>query len=124
MPVKSKRRKYELRRDWYAKYPEAAMVDGARRRAKQRGLAFTITRADVRIPSHCPALGIKLGKGGKRQACDNSPSLDRIDNTKGYIPGNVVVVSNLANQIKSTATYAQVRAVADFYEFLKLFPGG
>jgi hypothetical protein len=85
---------------------------------------FTIKRSDIHIPTHCPALGIKLQKGGKGQACDNSPTLDRIDNTKGYIPGNIIVVSKLANQIKSTATYKQVKAVAAFYEFLHLFPEG
>lgn len=40
---------------------------------------------------------------------DNSPSLDRIDPTKGYVPGNVQVVSFLANRAKSNLSDAQLR---------------
>lgn len=35
-------------------------------------------------------------------------SLDRIDNTQGYIPGNVEVVSYLANMMKSSASREQL----------------
>lgn len=45
-----------------------------------------------------------------------SASLDRIDPALGYVLGNVLIISNLANQIKTCATTAQVRAVADFME--------
>jgi hypothetical protein len=31
-------------------------------------------------------------------------SLDRVDNTKGYIPGNVRVISRKANLMKSSLT--------------------
>jgi len=53
-----------------------------------------------------------LVKGGNN---NNSPSLDRIDNTKGYTPDNVVVVSNRANSIKRDATPDELMAVAKFY---------
>ena len=32
---------------------------------------------------------------------DNSPTLDRIDNSAGYVPGNVWVISSLANRCKN-----------------------
>ena len=59
----------------------------------------------VEYPKVCPVLGIELDwnvkiNGGQ----DNSPSLDRIDSTKGYIPGNVMIMSKLANAMKSNAT--------------------
>jgi hypothetical protein len=41
----------------------------------------------------------------------------RIDPTKGYIPGNVVLVSHQANSIMGNATSPQrVRQVADWYD--------
>jgi len=63
-------------------------------------------------------LGIKLswkGKGNGGQ--DNSPSLDRIDSTKGYIPGNVMIMSNLANKMKSNATIEQLNQFSRYYLF-------
>lgn len=84
-------------------------------RARKRGLEFSITESDISIPEFCPILGIPLSVGiGKATA--NSPSLDRIDNTKGYVPGNVVVVSFKANTIKNNATVEELRKVLKFYE--------
>ena len=42
---------------------------------------------------------------------DNSPNLDRIFPKKGYVPGNVRVISQRANRIKSDATVEEMRAV-------------
>ena len=85
--------------------PEVRMYRRAKSRAKQSGLAFTISKEDIEIPTHCPVLGIPLevhkGTSGGR---DNSPALDRIDNNKGYERGNVVVISHLANMMKSSAS--------------------
>ena len=39
------------------------------------------------------------------------PSLDRIIPTKGYIPGNIAVISQRANCIKSDATSEEIEAV-------------
>ena len=42
-------------------------------------------------------------------------SFDRIDNSKGYIKDNLVVVSLRANTIKNVATVKEMYQVADFY---------
>jgi hypothetical protein len=78
------------------------MIDSARCRAKQKGLPFNIQKADITIPILCPILGLPLDFNiGRRQ--DNSPSLDRIDNSKGYIKGNIQIISDKANRMKNNA---------------------
>lgn len=64
----------------------------------------------------CPALKIKLVKGKKEWY--NSPSIDRIDNNKGYVKGNIVIVSHLVNSMKSIATPDQILKVGKFYKKL------
>lgn len=86
----------------------------AKSRAKKRGIPFDLSVEDIIVPTHCPILGIKLeinsnlGKGGK----PSSYSLDKIDNDKGYIKGNVQVISHLANSMKSTASVEQLQSFA------------
>jgi hypothetical protein len=48
------------------------------------------------------------GSGGKA----DSISIDRIDNERGYVRGNVQIVSHLANGMKSTATVDQLKRFA------------
>lgn len=97
------------------------LVRSARSRAKKSGIKFNLRRGDLIVPTHCPALGTPLviGDGVMTR---NSPTIDRIDNRKGYVRGNVIVVSYLANAIKTDATPEQIRKVADFYLSLNWRP--
>lgn len=72
---------------------------------------FNIDLSDIVIPKVCPILGIPLTKGVKRVPCNNSPSLDRIDSTKGYVKGNVQVISHRANRLKSDASLQELQLV-------------
>jgi hypothetical protein len=85
------------------------MYRRAKSRAAQSGLEFNLNKEDIKIPIQCPVLGIPLsthkGTSGGR---DNSPALDRVDNSKGYIKGNVLVISHLANMMKSSANKEQL----------------
>lgn len=87
----------------------------AKRRAAVRGLEFTITLQDVRIPEVCPVLGLVLStdRQGRRKGfpLPFTPTLDRIDNTKGYVPGNVAVISWRANELKKDATLDELEKV-------------
>jgi hypothetical protein len=91
------------------------MLSKARLRAKQKGLEFNLTLADLVIPTHCPVLGIPLiygvGKGGSLWVSPNSPSLDRKDNSKGYTRDNIHIISNRANILKSNATVPELEAI-------------
>lgn len=47
-------------------------------------------------------------------------SLDRIDIHKGYIPGNIAIISYRANNIKNDGTWEKHQKIADFIKS-KLF---
>jgi hypothetical protein len=47
---------------------------------------------------------------------DYSYSLDRVDNNKGYVPGNVAVISGRANKIKNCGSAAEHRRIANWIE--------
>ena len=95
----------------------ARLVAGAKQRAKRSNLPFDLKREDVTVPAFCPALGLRLRPGNGRPQ-DNSPTLDRIVPEKGYVKGNVIVVSMRANRLKSDATIQELRQIASFYDQL------
>lgn len=97
-----------------ATYYVQCKLRALRYKSKSLSLPFNITHEDILVPEYCPVLGIKL-EFNVGYVRNSSPSVDRIIPSKGYIKGNVIVVSNLANQIKSTANIEQLKAVADFY---------
>ena len=76
-----------------------------KRGAKYNAWEFTITEDDLDWPPHCPVLPwIEAGA-----------SLDRIDHEKGYVPGDVRVISLRANLLRKDITYEELRALADFF---------
>lgn len=103
------------RRNWDWNNPEKTILNSARSRATKAKLKFNLEVKDMVIPEYCPVLGIKLIKS-ENKVSDNSPTLDRINNSKGYIKGNVVVVSYKANRIKNNATIDELKKVYLYYD--------
>lgn len=81
-----------------------------RKRAAKAGIEFTIDYDDIHIPETCPIFGVPFNFAGARGNTDYSPSIDRIDSSRGYVPGNIQVISKLANCMKWTATPEQLEA--------------
>lgn len=81
-------------------------------RAKKGGIPFNLDISDIVIPKTCPVLGIPIfsatGEGGNLY---NSPSLDRINPRGGYVKGNIRVISNRANLLKSDATVQELTKI-------------
>jgi hypothetical protein len=95
--------------------PEKKMLRRAQSRAKERGHEFNLELSDIHIPTHCPVLGISLVvHKGRSGGNPNSPALDRIDNNKGYVKGNVMVVSHRANMMKVDASPEELLKFADW----------
>jgi hypothetical protein len=104
-------------KNWREKDPKNAIIVKSRSNAKARGLEFTITVNDLHWPTYCPVLGIKLAYVGKGERRDDYPSLDRLDNSKGYLPGNVHVISWRANRIKWDCTAKELEAVLGSFNY-------
>lgn len=94
------------------RYSERQMLISARKRAKKNDWPFNLELEDIVIPEVCPLLGITIVKRGKISNRDSSPSLDRIDSQKGYVKGNVAVISYRANRIKNDATDKELKLLA------------
>src|ERR1035437_6759897 len=74
-------------------------------RCKRNGQEFNpaaVTSLSDAPPTHCLFCGdeIDYSQGRRKQ----SPSIDRLDNTKGYIIGNVAVICLSCNVLKSDGT--------------------
>lgn len=96
------------------------LFTAAKRRARVKGLEFSLTLDDIKIPKYCPALGFELTpvyqsrKENSFKSSERSPSIDRIDNSKGYTPDNIRVISARANHLKSNGTLEEIRAVYQY----------
>jgi hypothetical protein len=102
-----KKRNQEKQNEYRVNNPEWYMHNKARRRAIDRQIEFNLEVKDIVMPINCPVFKkYKLKKEYSEKSGPKpwSPSLDRIDNSKGYIKGNVQVISNKANTMKGNAT--------------------
>lgn len=90
------------------------MLRNTRFMAKRRGIPCSLHYSDFEIPKYCPILGIPLTYMSESDG--NSPShatIDRIDNSKGYEKGNVIVISRLANAMKNSANFDLILKFCD-----------
>lgn len=104
----------EWNRQYDLNHPIMRMVIRAKQNAKKRGLEFSITETDIERVTHCPIYGIELSYTNKNKKQDNSASLDRVDNNKGYIPGNVKIISSKANTEKRNLTLVQLELIKQY----------
>ena len=77
----------------------------ARARARKAGRTFAIGGLELPIPDRCPLAGIPLDY----RDLHHTPTVDRIDNSRGYELGNVWVISWRANAMKREADLETAR---------------
>jgi hypothetical protein len=101
--LKKKRQDFEFRLNM--------LLNASKQRARNKNREHTITVEDVKAiypqDGCCPIFGMKLefNNAGFRET---SPSIDRIDSTKGYTPDNIQIISWKANRVKGYATLQEL----------------
>ena len=107
----------KLNKDW--KEDAAKLLyKNIKSRCKQTGREFSIDLEDIIIPEKCPVFGFDLKREDKKTWMF-APSVDRIDSSKGYIKGNITVVSRRANILKRDATVEELELLLNYYKTLR-----
>jgi hypothetical protein len=83
---------------------ERLIYERAKQSAQQRNLEFNLDVEDIVIPEYCPYLNIKLTFEYSIETRNSYYSIDRIDSRKGYIKGNIQIISLKANTMKNDST--------------------
>ena len=104
---------FRVRRAWLRTHrTERGIYQRIKSKCKRNNIPFNLTQDDIIIPEFCPVLGIKLNTNhGRSGYFDDSPSIDRIDPSLGYIKGNIRIISNRANLLKNNATINELELV-------------
>lgn len=91
----------------------------SKHRAAKKNIENTLTLEDLQMmyptDNKCPILGINLSWGMPRET---SPSLDRIDPSKGYTYDNCQIISNRANTLKNNATLEELENIVRYLKEL------
>lgn len=82
-------------------------------RAKRSGIPFDITVDDIDWLDTCPIFGYTLSYDISDK--DRSVSLDKHDPNKGYVKGNVVVMSLRANRAKWNLTLEESKNLYEYF---------
>lgn len=114
--IQRKKEAHKLReRAWRRAKPAAILVREAKKRARGRNLPFNLTTADLVVPATCPALGIPL-RVSDGKLSDNSPTIDRLVPERGYVFGNIAVISYRANAMKRNGTLDELKQIVAWLE--------
>lgn len=93
----------------FDRMPITTKFNNMKARAKREGIIWDINIDDLCWYEKCPILGIELDYTlGNGIITDASPSIDRIDLSKGYIKDNCMIISHKANTMKSSASIEEL----------------
>lgn len=101
----------ERKARYIKKNPLRNLLKNVKQRAKKEGIEFSLSEKDLDWPEYCPVLGVKLIRNSVKGWAPDTHSIDRIDSSKGYVTGNVKIISWRANDVKGNATIEELEKV-------------
>lgn len=110
-------RKYQANRRKDFNFRLKMLLNASKQRATLKKREHTLTLEDIKelypIDGKCPVFGFRLefNNAGFRET---SPSIDRIDSSKGYTRDNVQIISWKANRLKAYATLEDLEILVAF----------
>lgn len=118
---KNKQLLLNLNNTYYVRYPEK-IFSYFLRNCRKRYKECTLTLSDLQAQwdkqnGICPYSGIKLNIPTYKKNHNNpiyTASVDRIDSSKGYIPGNIQFVSTCINYMKNTMSDLDTRLMCKY----------
>lgn len=99
-----KTKNYFIMKYLHLSTPEGRLLYRAHKTHRANGYNFNLTIDDIIIPKMCPYLEIELTTDPKDYKKPNYATIDRIDNSKGYVKGNIQIISYKANSMKTSTT--------------------
>ena len=115
--LKNYSRTYQQKRREAFDYRLQMLLNASKQRAKSKNREHTLTLQDIKDKypedGKCPVFGfvLEFNSAGFRET---SPSIDRIDSTKGYTPDNIQIISWKANRLKAYATVEDLETLVAF----------
>ena len=110
-------RKYQANRRKDFEYRLQMLLNASKQRAALKNREHTITLDDVKalypVDGKCPVFGFDL-EFNSQGFRETSPSIDRIDSTKGYTRDNIQIISWKANRLKAYATVEDLELLVAF----------
>lgn len=79
---------------------------------KKKGIEFNLELTDIILPEVCPVFNKPFVYGDT----DWTYSIDRIDSSKGYVKGNIAIISNRANRAKNDLTRHELQLIIEYMD--------
>lgn len=110
--TKNKEKLKQIRKAYKSEHWNRYAISRLKFRAKEKDIDFDLVPSDLDMPEFCPVLNIKINYENVGTGYHpDSPSVDRIIPKKGYVKGNVRVISARANLLKNDATIEELELV-------------
>lgn len=110
-------RKYQAKRREHFEYRLQMLLNASKQRAILKNREHSITLDDIKElypkDGKCPVFGFDL-EFNSQGFRETSPSIDRIDSSKGYTKDNIQIISWKANRLKAYATVEDLELLVAF----------